>query len=85
VGANAHLHSFEAHGDLTTMHRNLLEDGVSDHTLVPRAGRATVYVVDVGNWAHEAVCRDRREPDPWRAEPGRDRGAPIKVGAFKFE
>ena len=72
AGANAHLHSFEARGDLTDMHRNLLEDGVSDHTLVPRAGRATVYVVDVGNWAHEAVDRaSARHGERFRSEIGR--------------
>lgn len=37
-GANAHLHSFEAHGELTNIHKKLLDDGVSDHLLFPHAG-----------------------------------------------
>ncbi|SEE86762.1 hypothetical protein SAMN05444161_7536 [Rhizobiales bacterium GAS191] len=72
AGANAHLHSFEAHGDLTDIHRDLLDDGVSDHLLIPRAGGATVYVVDIGDWAHEAVDRaSARHGERFRSEIGR--------------
>jgi len=72
VGANAHLHSFEAHGDLSGIHRNLLDDGVSDHLLLPSPGGATVYVVDIGDWAYEAVGRaSARHGDQFRSEVGR--------------
>ena len=72
AGANAHLHSFEAHGDLSDIHRHLLDDGVSDHLLFPRAGGATVYVVDIGDWAHEAVGRaSARHGERFRSEVGR--------------
>jgi hypothetical protein len=71
AGANAHLHSFEAHGELTDIHRDLLEDGVSDHLLFPCAGGATVYVVDIGDWAHEAVGRaSARHGERFRSEVG---------------
>jgi hypothetical protein len=76
----AHLHSFEAHGDLTDIHRDLLEDGVSDHFLLPSPGGATVYVVDIGNWAHEAVGRaSARHRERFRSEVGRAEFIPTVI------
>jgi hypothetical protein len=41
------LAQFEATGKLSTIHRNLLKDGIENHTVVPNEKGATIYVVDL--------------------------------------
>jgi len=43
------LHHFDAKGGLEDIHKNLLEDGVPFHTLIPTPTGATVYVADFGD------------------------------------
>lgn len=40
---NGALMSFEAKGDLSDIHKSLLDDGLAFHSLVPKDGGATVY------------------------------------------
>ena len=40
------LIQFEAKGTLESIHKKLLKAGISNHTIVPKQGGATVYVVD---------------------------------------
>ena len=49
------LASFKATGDLKSIHENLLQDGVVNHTLVPTEGGARVYVVDLDGSASDAI------------------------------
>jgi hypothetical protein len=49
------LFSFDAKGDLNTIHQGLLADGVAFHTLVPQSGGAKVYVCDLDGAATDAV------------------------------
>ena len=49
------LARFEAQGNLTEIHENLLADGVENHTLVPTATGATVYVADLENNQSAAI------------------------------
>ena len=41
------LAQFEATGKLSTIHKNLLKDGIENHTVVPTKDGATIYVVDL--------------------------------------
>ena len=45
-GQDAILYSFEAKGDLETIHKDMLAAGLDNHSLKPTSGGAVVYVVD---------------------------------------
>ena len=49
------LAHFEAKGDLATIHKNLLKDGLENHTIVPTPDGARVYVVDLDGSAADAI------------------------------
>lgn len=52
---DAVLYSFEAKGSLADIHKNLIEDGVGFHTLVPNKSGATVLVADLDGTAAASV------------------------------
>lgn len=56
-GGAAALYKFEAKGALADIHKNLLQDGLAFHTLVPHSGGATVYVADLDGKSHDAVVK----------------------------
>jgi hypothetical protein len=49
------LAQFAAQGNLKEIHDKLLEDGLANHTLVPTATGATVYVADLDNTQSAAI------------------------------
>ena len=53
----ATLFKFHANGDLNTIHKGLLEDGVAFHTIEPDNGGAMVYVADLDGSAQAAVIK----------------------------
>jgi hypothetical protein len=57
------LYQFNVKGNLDDIHKNLLEDGIQFHTLVPREDGATVYVADVDGSAYEAVAKGAEKYD----------------------
>jgi predicted ABC-type ATPase len=74
-GGQAAMAHFEATGDLTDIHKALLQDGVAFHTLVPHAGGATVYVADLDGSALDSIKKAAARYD---AEVG------IKFGRAEF-
>jgi GNAT superfamily N-acetyltransferase len=57
-GGPAALYTFEAPGTVDQIHKDLLEDGVAFHTIVPHEGSgATVHVADLDGSAHDAVAK----------------------------
>ena len=54
-GGKTALAMFTAKGDLDSIHKNLLEDGIENHTMVPTKDGATVYVVDLDGSTLEAI------------------------------
>lgn len=58
-GGGATLANFHATGDVNSIHKNALADGLAFHTLVPDAdGKgATVYVADLDNSARDAISK----------------------------
>ena len=68
------LAQFEASGKLEKIHKNLLKDGVENHTIVPRAdGKgATVYVVDIdGSNLNKVVAAAERYGEDVYYQTGR--------------
>jgi hypothetical protein len=51
----ATLAQFNATGPLANIHKNLLKDGIDNHTIVPTKDGATVYVVDMDGSSLDAV------------------------------
>lgn len=60
---SAVLSHFEAKGKLKEIHRNLLQDGLTFHTLVPTASGAIVYVADLDGSMLEAVKKGAERYD----------------------
>lgn len=75
AGGDAAMAHFEATGALADIHKNLLQDGVAFHTLVPHDGGATVYVADLDGSAKDAIKKAAARYD---AEVG------IKWGRAEF-
>jgi hypothetical protein len=54
-GGKTVLAHFNAKGKVDEIHRNLLEDGLDQHTIVPVKGGARVYVVDLDGSHSDAI------------------------------
>ena len=54
---DAMLYTFQAHGDVDSIHQQLLDDGVAFHTIVPTSDGATVYAADLDGGLEEAFER----------------------------
>jgi hypothetical protein len=71
---------FEAKGDVTTIHDNLLKDGVAFHTIVPHKGGAHVYVVSMDKDSARAAVKGAERYD---TKPVFTRGDADFVGTSK--
>jgi hypothetical protein len=77
---NAALYTFTAKGDLDTIHKHLLADGVEFHTIIPTSGGATVHVVDMSGDAYDAVSKAAARH---HAEVGTELGRAEFIGTTK--
>ena len=66
------LAQFEAKGKLDAIHKNLLKDGIENHTVVPNKDGATVYVVDLdGSNLHKTMAAAERYGEDVYYQTGR--------------
>jgi hypothetical protein len=76
-GGKVALAQFEATGNLATIHKNLLKDGLENHTLVPTSNGARVYVVDLDGSQTAAVKKGA-------SRYGKDNPVHVQFGRGEF-
>jgi hypothetical protein len=76
-GGNTVLAQFEAKGKLAAIHKNLLKDGLENHTLVPTSTGARVYVVDLDGSSTAAIKKGA-------SRYGKDNPVHVQYGRGEF-
>jgi hypothetical protein len=81
-GGKSVLAHFEAKGTLAAIHKNLLKDGLENHTVVPHEGGAAVYVVDLDGTLKDNIKKaSSRYGNPVKIYEGRADFTPLEVSA----